>query len=106
MKTMTMAKLTKKEKEIELNILKARYRSVDEETLTEYKKLLGSDDNTKSSRINIRISPEVLVRLKLIAAEQGIPYQSLISSILHKYVNDAFVEVKDLVRIKKIIEAA
>lgn len=39
----------------------------------------------KDARINIRISLSDLERLKQIAAYEGLPYQTLISSILHKY---------------------
>lgn len=40
----------------------------------------------KDSRINIRLSSSDLLRLKRIAANEGLPYQTLVSSILHKYV--------------------
>lgn len=41
----------------------------------------------KDARINIRLSTADLDMLKQRAAEEGLPYQSLISSILHKYVS-------------------
>ena len=41
----------------------------------------------KDARINIRLSTADLELLKQRAAEEGLPYQSLISSILHKYVS-------------------
>ena len=37
-------------------------------------------------RISISIPRRDLLRLKTRAAEQGMPYQTLINSILHKYV--------------------
>jgi predicted DNA binding CopG/RHH family protein len=39
----------------------------------------------KDARINIRLSNTDLVRIKQKAAFEGIPYQTLIASILHKY---------------------
>jgi predicted DNA binding CopG/RHH family protein len=39
----------------------------------------------KDARINIRLSSSDLIRIKQKAAFEGIPYQTLISSILHKY---------------------
>lgn len=39
----------------------------------------------KSARINIRISETDLEHIKQIAAYEGLPYQTLISSVLHKY---------------------
>jgi predicted DNA binding CopG/RHH family protein len=41
---------------------------------------------TKSERMNIRISPNDLRRLKIKAMEEGMPYQTLVSSIIHKYL--------------------
>ena len=41
----------------------------------------------KDQRMNIRISRTDLNRLKAKAAEEGIPYQTLVTSVLHKYVS-------------------
>jgi predicted DNA binding CopG/RHH family protein len=41
----------------------------------------------KDKRINIRMSSKDLDRVRVIATQQGIPYQTLISSIIHKYVS-------------------
>jgi len=46
----------------------------------------------KDKRINIRISDNDLTGLKVKAREEGIPYQTLVSSILHKYVSGRFTE--------------
>jgi predicted DNA binding CopG/RHH family protein len=40
----------------------------------------------KRERISISIPERDLARLKTRAAEEGMPYQTLINSILHKYV--------------------
>ncbi len=42
--------------------------------------------NGKRQRISISIPERDLARLKARAAEEGMPYQTLINSILHKYV--------------------
>lgn len=47
---------------------------------------------TKSERMNIRISPKDLHDLKIRALQEGIPYQTLVSSVIHKYLNDRLVE--------------
>lgn len=39
----------------------------------------------KDTRINIRLPSTDLIRIKQRAAFEGIPYQTLIASILHKY---------------------
>jgi predicted DNA binding CopG/RHH family protein len=41
----------------------------------------------KDKRINIRIAEQDLVLLQQRALEEGLPYQTLISSVLHKYVS-------------------
>ncbi|MDY6844582.1 MAG: CopG family antitoxin [Thermodesulfobacteriota bacterium] len=47
----------------------------------------------KDKRINIRISSHDLERIQKRAAKEGIPYQTLISSTLHKLVNGKLKEV-------------
>ena len=46
----------------------------------------------KDKRINIRLSSRDLEDVQTRAAEQGMPYQTLIASVLHKYVNGLLVE--------------
>lgn len=46
----------------------------------------------KDKRINIRISEKDLLAIQKRAVHQGIPYQTLISSVLHKYVNGGLIE--------------
>jgi predicted DNA binding CopG/RHH family protein len=46
----------------------------------------------KDQRINIRISEKDLLALQKRALREGIPYQTLISSVLHKYVSGALAE--------------
>ena len=50
---------------------------------------------TKSERMNIRISPNDLRRLKIKAIEEGMPYQTLVSSIIHKYLIGRFLEQRE-----------
>ncbi|CAN7413323.1 hypothetical protein [Pararhizobium sp. LjRoot238] len=44
-----------------------------------------SDDREK---ISLRVSKGDLARLKSRALQEGIPYQTLINSIIHKYVSE------------------
>ena len=41
----------------------------------------------KDKRVNIRMTASDLLRIQKKAAEEGLPYQTLISSVLHKYIN-------------------
>jgi len=46
----------------------------------------------KDKRVNIRISSMVLEELQTRAVEDGMPYQTLISSILHRFVTGRLIE--------------
>ncbi|MBE3065150.1 MAG: antitoxin [Acidobacteria bacterium] len=48
----------------------------------------------KNRRMNIRISERDLRNLKKRALEDGIPYQTMVSMILHKYLSGRFSEQK------------
>ena len=45
----------------------------------------------KDQRLNIRISSRDLKNLQARAAEEGVPYQTLAASLLHKYVSGHLV---------------
>jgi len=62
----------------------------------EIKKLGEYARNTlqKDKRINIRMSSKDLDQVQVIAAQEGIPYQTMISSIIHKYVSGYLIEKK------------
>lgn len=47
----------------------------------------------KDKRINIRISRSDLEALQRRALEEGLPYQSLVSSVLHKYVSGGLKDI-------------
>ncbi|HEY5998290.1 MAG TPA: antitoxin [bacterium] len=48
----------------------------------------------KDKRINIRMSSRDLNQVQVIAAQEGLPYQTLISSIIHKFVAGTLVDRK------------
>jgi predicted DNA binding CopG/RHH family protein len=48
----------------------------------------------KDKRLNIRISERDLVELQRKAVEEGLPYQTYVSSIIHKFINGSLVETK------------
>ena len=54
--------------------------------------LYAKNTMLKNKRINIRISERDLTKLKSRSFEEGMPYQTLISSILHKYISGRLVE--------------
>jgi predicted DNA binding CopG/RHH family protein len=46
----------------------------------------------KDRRVNIRLSSPDLMDIQARALEDGVPYQTLIASVLHKYVSGRLVE--------------
>ena len=48
----------------------------------------------KNKRVNIRLSAADLMDLQARAYEEGVPYQTLIASVLHKYVSGRLRETK------------
>jgi predicted DNA binding CopG/RHH family protein len=51
----------------------------------------------KDRRVNIRLSSIDLSDIQVKALEEGVPYQTLIASVLHKYVSGGLVEKADTV---------
>ncbi len=52
----------------------------------------ASETALKDYRINVRVSKRDVEALKTKALEEGIPYQTLVTSILHKYVTGKLTE--------------
>ncbi len=48
---------------------------------------------TKDRRVNIRLSSGDLQDIQVKAMEEGMPYQTLIASVLHKYVTGRLTDV-------------
>lgn len=48
----------------------------------------------KDQRINIRISSRDLKNIQARALEEGVPYQTFVASVLHKYVNGHLVNLR------------
>jgi predicted DNA binding CopG/RHH family protein len=51
----------------------------------------------KEKRINIRLSAKDLFDIQTAAAEEGMPYQTLISSIIHKYAAGTLIDRRSLI---------
>ncbi len=80
--------LTEEEKEILNSFEKGEW--IPEKNLSKRKKeLIQYARNTlkKDKRLNIRISERDLNELQRKAVSEGLPYQTYVSSIIHKFVN-------------------
>ena len=47
----------------------------------------------KDARVNIRLSGQDLTALQMRAAREGLPYQTLLASLVHKYVTGQLQQV-------------
>lgn len=54
----------------------------------------ASETLLKNKRVNIRISSQVLEGLQARAVEEGVPYQTLMASVLHKFVSGRLVDTQ------------
>ena len=55
-------------------------------------KQAASNFMKRDNRVNLRISTADLNMVRRIAVEEGIPYQTLLASIIHKYVSGRLVD--------------
>ena len=93
MKKKTTPKLSPEEKELRDSFERGEWKPVRkiEDAALRYRGYARSTFE-KDRRINIRISSRDLDGIKTRAIEEGIPYQTLISSVLHKYVSGRVIE--------------
>ena len=86
-------KLTKEEKKILDSVERGEWKQIPK-FKREAKRFQESAKATlrKDKRVNIRMTERDLVSFQKKAVEEGLPYQTLISSVLHKYINGRLIE--------------
>lgn len=92
--------LSKEEKQIENSL--EEYRPVSKETRNHIERIIQG--SRKSRPISIRINENDLARLKEKADHNGLPYQTMINVVIHKYVTDGFLdkdEINKYLQLKK-----
>lgn len=88
-----MAKLDKQEKEISKSVDAGEWRSVaDLEKSGERYQAYARETFRKDRRVNIRLAGRDLEAIQKRAMIEGIPYQTLIASILHKFAAGRLIE--------------
>ena len=90
---MKKIKLNKEEKEILKDFEAGEFKSVMTPRRKKALQAIAEETFKKDKRINIRISSRDLESIQRRALEEGIPYQTLVSSILHKYVSGGLQDV-------------
>jgi len=91
-----MAKLEKDEREVLESVEAGEWRSVQgRKKLTDQYQVYARETFRKDRRVNIRLPGRDLEAIQKRALLEGIPYQTLIASILHKYAAGRLVD-KDI----------
>lgn len=87
-----MSKIDEYESEVLAAFEKGRLKSV--ATKAELAKFKAAARSTaiKDRRVNIRLSSGDLSDIQVRALQEGVPYQTLIASVLHKYVTGRLAE--------------
>ncbi len=90
---MKKIKLDKEEQDLVDSFERGEWRSVPNlEREKKKSQKIAAATFRKDRRVNIRISSRDLIGMQKRALEEGIPYQTLISSVLHKYLSGTLVE--------------
>lgn len=83
------------EEEIELmdSIESGEWDSVDDlkEEISSHQEI-ARNTLKKDKRVNLRMSSKDLEAIKTFAIEEGLPYQTLMSSVLHKFITGRLVD--------------
>ena len=88
-----MGKLSTEDKDILESVDSGDWRSIrDKEKESERYQLYARETFRKDRRVNIRLAGRDLEAIQKRAMNQGIPYQNLIASILHKYAAGRLVD--------------
>ena len=84
-------KLNKEERELLDSIEKGEWVSVKDEPKMKQYAQYAKNTLKKNKRISIRMSNHDYIGIQTKAVEEGIPYQTLITSVVHKYVSGKLV---------------
>ncbi len=90
---MSDPKLSKEEKQILKDFEAIEYKSIITPRRRKILQTAAEETFKKDKRINIRISSRDLESLQRRALEEGIPYQTLVSSVLHEYVSGGLHDI-------------
>jgi predicted DNA binding CopG/RHH family protein len=90
-----MKNLDQEEKELLESYDKEEWQSVsDLKSESERYRKYACATFKKDKRVNIRMSQKDLIAVQKRALDEGIPYQTLLSSVIHKYVSGRLTEKK------------
>jgi len=96
---MDKTKLDKFEKEIENNA--EEFVPASRKTQQQIKKIISKAN--EKNRITLRLNNQTLESIKRRAQEEGLPYQTFISSILYKYANDKLMDERHILKSLRLL---
>jgi predicted DNA binding CopG/RHH family protein len=93
--------LDEEEQQIENEI--DQYVPADETTEATVRRI--AQESRKRKNVNIRISERDLSQIRERASREGVPYQTLITSVLHKYVTDQLYDEREIRKALELVES-
>ena len=87
-------KLDNYEKRIEENI--SNYRKASPQKISKIEKIIRIANEKRN--ISLRVNRYDLDQLKIKAEKEGIPYQTLISSVIHKFITNQLVDQENIIK--------
>ena len=99
---MKRVKLTPEEREIEESADK--WVPASEETRARVDRII--ERSKKNEAISLRMTSFDLSRIRAMATEQGMPYQTLINVVVHKYVTNQMYEKDEVLKTLKVAKEA
>ena len=90
---MSKVKLSTAEEKLLASVESGNFDSVLTAERRQELEAIASNTFKKDKRINIRISNRDLAAIQSRASQEGMPYQTLVSSIIHKYISGSLQDI-------------
>ena len=97
--------MTAEEKAIERDYVRGKYKPVPKGRWSKYRDA-AANTHRKQARISLRLQQTDLDGIKKIAEQKGLPYQTLINSVLHRFARGTLIDVHDVERIRNLLAKA
>lgn len=95
-----MKYLDEEEKDLDQSLENINIEDLPKPSSTRQKALKKSAHNfiKKETKMNIRIDPLELHKIKEMADKEGLKYQTFIKSVLHKYITGQLIDKKNILK--------
>ena len=93
-------KLDNYEKKIEQNI--SSYKKASPRKVAKIEGIIRKANEKRN--ISLRVNRQDLDQLKIKAEKEGIPYQTLISSVIHKFITNQLVDQENIIQSLRLMK--